>query len=907
MESWHSMPLQEVMSRLRTDALAGLDEARAHSRLASTGPNALATAERPTLFSIFASQFRDFMILVLVGATIVAALLGERIDALAIIAILFLNAALGTYQEYRAEMALESLKALSAPVAKVIRGSCIHRIPAEEVVPGDIALIEAGDRVPADARLLEAVALEVDESVLTGEALAVAKNPLDVLESSVGLGDRVNMVYLGTVITRGRGKAIVVATGMDTQMGMIASMLSESGPDATPLQKRLGHLGRYLVVLCGIVCLAVALLGLIRGEDPTVMLLTGVSLAVAAIPEGLPAVVTVALALGVQRMVRGNAIVRRLPAVETLGCATAICSDKTGTLTQNRMVVTEVYSGGTLYALGGKGSGPQPGLDRVLLAGALCNNAEVRRPGLMGLGRGNTEGDPTEVALLVAAMAQGVYPRLTHGYRRLAEIPFESERRMMTVLVKSGLERLLLVKGAPEAITARSSALAWGPLNGPDRSEVLKVATEMAARGLRVLALAERRAVESVEGEPERDLEMLGLVGISDPPRPEAILAVKECRNAGIMTVMVTGDHRGTAMAVASKMGILRKGDKCLTGAEIDGLSDAGLRRRAREISVYARVSPAHKMRIVKALRSQGHVVAMTGDGVNDAPAVKEADIGIAMGISGTDVTREAADMVLADDNFATIAAAVREGRAIYDNIRKFVRYLLACNIGEVLTMLLAVATGLPLPLTPLQILWVNLVTDGMPAVALGLEPPGEDVMERPPRPPAEGLFARGLGIKIVSRGILIGATTLGVFAWRLGASASLAEARTWAFAVLVACQLWHVFDCRSETSGLLGVPLAKNPFLLVSVALSGLMLAAVMYYPPLQGPFRTVPLSAVDWLIVAAVSSPGSILTSLWGCASLQGGIPVEPAKTTEHTGLGGVCLGVREDGGSRQRLRIR
>ncbi|MEW6080325.1 MAG: cation-translocating P-type ATPase [Bacillota bacterium] len=883
MKAWHTLALAELVRALDTDLEQGLAQRIAGARMASTGANTISATKAPSVVDLFVRQFKDFMVLTLVAATVVASLVGETTDALAIIAILFLNAVLGSVQEYRAERALMSLRALSAPTARVVRDGLAQRLGADTLVPGDVILLEAGDRVPADARVVEVQAMEADESALTGEAFAVSKAPLDGLERDLALGDRANMVYAGTAITRGRGRAVVVATGMDTQMGHIAHMLQEAGAGKTPLQRRLAHLGGHLVVLCAAVCLAVGILGMLRGEAPARMLLTGVSLAVAAIPEGLPAVVTVALALGVQRMARGNAIVRRLPAVETLGCATVVCSDKTGTLTQNRMVLAETYTLGprTWVPAGGP---REPSVERLLLLGALCNNASISR-GFAGVFARGAEGDPTEVALLDAAWDARVYAR-ARRYRRVSEVPFDAERRLMSVLVRSGGEIMVVLKGAPEAVVPLCSD--FGPAGS--REEALEAAAAMASRGLRVLALAERRLEP---GDPlvivEDSLILTGLVGIADPPRPEAVRAVRELARAGIRTVMVTGDHPNTAVAIASQMGILAPGGRSLSGMEMDSMPDALLERVSANVMVYARVSPGHKMRIIRALKAQGHVVAMTGDGVNDAPAVKAADIGIAMGRCGTDVTRDAADMVLADDNFATIAVAVREGRAIYDNIRKFVRYLLACNIGEVLTMFIAAILGLPLPLIPVQILWVNLATDGLPAIALGLEPPEEGVMSRPPRPANEGFLGRGLSIKIVVRGILIGVTTLGAFAWRLQAGVSLEEARTWAFAVLVACQLWHVFDCRSEKGGPISVPLSRNPFLAVSVALSWVMLSLAVYHPFLQGLFCTVPLSWGDWAIVVAVSSAGSILTALWARACQGEGIPAKPANGTGYATPGG------------------
>ncbi|MFO7173107.1 MAG: HAD-IC family P-type ATPase, partial [Bacillota bacterium] len=802
---WHAQAPEEVLAALATGP-GGLSHREARRRLESVGPNLLREAPQAPWWAILLAQFQDFMVLILLVATGVSYALGERADALTIVAIVVLNALLGFVQEYRAERSLAALKELAAPTARVRREGRVQEVPAAEVVPGDVLLLEAGDRVPADARLLEAHSLLAEEAALTGESVPVAKAATWVGAPDTPLGDRRNMVYLGTVLRGGRGEAVAVATGMATEVGRIAGMIQEAEEEPTPLQRRLDQLGRWLVLACLGICALVVVAGTLRGEPATRMFLTGVSLAVAAIPEGLPAIVTVALALGVQRMIRRNAIVRRLQAVETLGCATAILSDKTGTLTRNEMMVRAVWTPGRSYRVTGDGYRPAgefypEGSDRpcpaaedaalvqTLRSGVLCNNAELVPPrqgdrsGAWGI-----QGDPTEGALLVAAAKAGEAPdRLFLSCRRLGEAPFSPERRRMAVLVAGpGGERVLHAKGAPDTILSLTTRVLdpdgrVRPLTEADRQAALAAAEAMAGAALRVLAVAYRPLGPAEPGQAadpspeadgvealERDLVLTGLVGLMDPPRPEVRQAVRAAARAGIRTVMVTGDHPATALAVARELGIAGPGERALTGAEVEAMADEELVAAAATARVFARVAPQHKLRIVRAFKARGEIVAMTGDGVNDAPAVKEADIGIAMGRGGTDVTREASQLVLADDNYATIVAAVEEGRGIYDNIRKFIRYLLACNTGEVLTMFLAAAARLPLPLLPIQILWVNLVTDGLPAMALGMDPPEPDVMSRPPRRPDEGVFSRGLGGKILGRGLLIGLGTLALFLWGL-------------------------------------------------------------------------------------------------------------------------------------------
>lgn len=888
MEMWHARTSDDALTYWRTDRSEGLTNAEAAERLKLFGYNEVAEKERPAWWRRFLAQFQDFMVLVLMAATLISALLGEYADAVTILAIVVLNAVLGFIQENRAEQSMSALKKLTAPTARVIRHGGVQHVPARELVPGDILLLEPGDVVAADGRLAETTNLEAEESALTGESLPVRKLADRVYDEDVTVGDRKNMVYAGTVVTRGRGVAVVCGTGMNTEVGHIARLIQTATEDETPLQRRLDNLGRWLVWGCLGVCLIVVATGVARGEPLLLMCMTGISLAVAAIPEGLPAIVTVALALGVQRMIRRNAIVRKLPAVETLGCTTVICSDKTGTLTQNAMTVQRVYCGGKTYAVSGVGfeikgeffldkqefdAKKDKCLLQCLAVGCLCNNSVLKQGGvgITGLWRKkgargwSVEGDPTEGALVVAAAKAGLWRAdIEKRERRLAEIPFEAERRRMAVAYGGPEGAVLYVKGAPDTVLELCRYYFDGNVEQPLTPELtarIAAASEAMTNGaLRVLAMAYRRLnpaeAGSVTEDAERELVFAGLAGMIDPPRPEVKEAIALCRQAGIATVMITGDHRNTAVAIGRELRMFRDGSsRALTGAEVDALSERELAAAAAETTVYARVSPAHKLRIVKALKNKGHIVAMTGDGVNDAPAVKEADIGVAMGLSGTDVTREASAMTLADDNFATIVAAVEEGRGIYDNIRKFIRYLLACNIGEVLTMFLAALAGLPLPLLPLQILWVNLVTDGLPAMALGVDPKASDTMYRPPRNPAESVFSRGLARKIVFRGIQIGLTTVLVFAGVYLAKGDLALARTMAFATLVFCQLFHVYDCRSEILTIFELGFFTNKYLLLATGCSALMQAAVIHLPPLGAVFGTVPLGLTEWAIVLVVS----------------------------------------------------
>jgi Ca2+-transporting ATPase len=871
--AWHALEGAEVLDALGVGGTDGLDEAVASERLRRYGPNRLPQPPRVPGWRQFLAQFQDVLVLVLVGATGVSAALGEFGDAVTIAAIVVMNAILGYLQESRAERALSALRALSAPMARVVRGGRRRRVPAEELVPGDVVEVEAGDRLPADIRLLAASGLEVEESALTGESAPVAKHAGTLVGAHLGPADQANMAFMGTVATRGRGTGVVVATGLATQVGQIAGMLAEAQPEPTPLERRLAAMGRTLVAVVLGVCAAVVAVAAWRGEPLYRMLLTGVSLGVAAIPEGLPAIVTVALALGVQRMARRNAIVRRLPAVEALGCATVVGTDKTGTLTRNEMAVRAVWVGGRgeAFAPWGGGDGGDPWraeVRRLVTAAAACCDAAAVRERAGGGARPEVDGEPTEAALVTAALALGASAREVGGaLSRLGELPFDSELRRMAVLLPEGVLARSVVKGAPDAVVPLCRRIrrpdgSVAPLDGAAQAEVGRAAEEMASGALRVLAVAERSGLRP-SAPPARwqeDLVLLGLVGLMDPPRPEARGAVARCRAAGVRVVMITGDHPRTAEAVAREVGLDPEGG-VITGADMERWDDAELVRRVAGVRVLARATPRHKLRLVRALKARGEIVAMTGDGVNDAPAVREADVGVAMGRAGTDVTREAAAVVLADDNFATIAAAIEEGRAIYDNVRRFVRYLLACNTGEVLTMFLAAVAGAPMPLLPLQILWVNLVTDGLPALALGLEPADPDTMHRPPRPPRESLFARRLGARIAGRGTVIAVVTLAVFLAGLRAGHGLAYARTLAFAALTMQQLVYVFECRTESGSPWRRPLSANPWVPLAVLSSLALFALTLYVPALRPLFATVPLRAPGWLAVAAASLAPALL----------------------------------------------
>ncbi|WP_251549097.1 calcium-transporting P-type ATPase, PMR1-type [Neobacillus muris] len=879
---FHEMEINQVEEALETDFSSGLSLEEAVKRMKRYGSNELDEGEKQSALLLFFSQFKDFMVLVLLAATLISGLLGEYIDAIAIIAIVIINGFLGFFQERKAEKSLQALKELSAPQVSVLRDGAWHKIPSKEIVPGDVIKFSSGDRIGADVRIIESKSLEIEESALTGESVPVTKYKEPLTNPNPGIGDMENTAFMGTMITRGNGVGVVIATGMNTAMGQIAGLLQSAETQETPLQRRLEQLGKILITVALLLTVLVVVVGVIQGHELYTMFLAGVSLAVAAIPEGLPAIVTVALSLGVQKMIKQNAIVRKLPAVETLGCASVICSDKTGTMTQNKMTVTHLWSGGQIWSVDGVGYQPkgnfyrgeqrvspneEKALQQMLIFGMLCNQADISQ----NEDEYVLDGDPTEGALLVSAMKAGLSrPKLLEEFSIVKEFPFDSSRKMMSIHVKDKQGRHFIVtKGAPDVVLGVCESILWEGktqyLNKPSQEKVQGAIANLASNALRTIAIAYKPVAANTlilsEQEAEKKLTFIGIQGMIDPPRPEVKAAVKECKEAGIKTVMITGDHVITAKAIAKELGILTSKDKVLDGNALAAMSVEQLEDIVGSVSVFARVSPEHKLKIVKALQNRGHIVAMTGDGVNDAPAIKAADIGVAMGITGTDVAKEASALILLDDNFATIKAAIKEGRNIYENIRKFVRYLLASNVGEILVMLFAMILALPLPLVPIQILWVNLVTDGLPAMALGLDRPEENVMKRGPRSPNEGVFSRGLGWKVVSRGFLIGIVTLLAFMFVYQNDPDkLAYAQTVAFATLVLAQLIHVFDCRSEKSVLSRNPFG-NQYLVWAVLSSLILILAVIYYPPLQPIFHTLPIQAKDWLLILGLSSVPTFL----------------------------------------------
>jgi Ca2+-transporting ATPase len=848
---WHRLEAEEVAGRLETGIEAGLAEGEAGRRLALHGPNELTEGRRRSPWLMLAAQFTDFMILVLLAAAVVAGLVGEPEDSIAIVVIVVLNAVIGFVQEYRAERTMAALRQLGAPHARVVRDGQVAEIAAGGLVPGDVVIVEAGNVVPADLRLAKVARLKVQEAALTGESVPVDKGVAPLGAEAAALGDRANMAYKGTIVTYGRARGIVVATGMATELGRIATLLQSGIEGQTPLQRRLAQFGRLLAFVALGICAIVFAAGILRGEPLVLMFLTAVSLAVAAIPEALPAVVTVALAMGAGKMAQRNALVRRLPAVESLGSVTTICSDKTGTLTQNRMRVARMWTA----AAPAWTEGPVPEGEpwpQLLRAMALCNDAVEDASGVL-------QGDPTETALHAAA-GEAAFDKeeLAAAMPRVMELPFDSDRKRMTTVHSDGEGYLALTKGAPESLVPRCTRVATARGETPiDWTAALAEAERMAAEGLRVLAVASRRWEGLPSGEVidevEEGLVFLGLVGLIDPPREEAAAAVAECVSAGIRPVMITGDHPVTARAIAQALGILGRGEAVIDGVELARLSPEELRERAGAAAVYARVNPEQKIRIVEALQARGEVVAMTGDGVNDAPALRRADVGVAMGRSGTDVAREASHLVLLDDNFATIVTAVREGRRIYDNIRKFIRYAMTGNLGEILTIFLAPFLGLPLPLLPIHILWVNLVTDGLPGLALAMEPGEPGLMRRPPRPPKENVFARGLWQRITWAGLAIGGVCIAVQAW--AHAAGNPHGQTMVFTVLALSQLGLALAIRSERDSLFTQGMGSNPWLAGAVALTLGLQLAVIYVPWLNPIFHTQPLTVAELVLCLGLS----------------------------------------------------
>jgi Ca2+-transporting ATPase len=855
----HTLDVNATLARFDS-APSGLTSAEAALRLERHGRNELQPAATVSPWALLAAQFKNVLILILLAATALSAVLGHGVEAIAITVIVLFAVLLGFVQEYRAERAMAALRAMAAPTATALRDGEEAEIPAEHLVPGDVILLAAGDRVPADARLLEAASLAAQEAALTGESVPVAKHTAALADPQLPLGDRRNMVFAGTSVATGRGRALVTGTGMATEFGRIAQMLQTVETGKTPLQVNLDKLGAQLARAALVVVLIIVGLGLARGQPFIEMLVFGIALAVAVVPEALPAVVTISLALGVQRLVKRHALMRRLAAVETLGSTSVICSDKTGTLTRDQMTVRRVWLDGEWIEVSGSGYDPQgeflhngarvepsPGLRELLTAAALCSDAHA----VHGEdGRWTVKGDPTEGALVVAAAKAGLHkPALDLQFPRVDEIPFDADTKRMTTLHTIDGRTVAYAKGAPEVIVAACA------MDDVARAAALDAARAMAEQALRVLALARR--VDARRDQVENGLTLLGLVGMIDPPRPEAKAAVEACERAGIRVVMITGDHPQTAAAVARELGLLddARSGEVVTGTELDAMDDATFERGIERIAVLARVSPTHKLRAVTALQACGHVVAMTGDGVNDAPALKRADIGVAMGITGTDVAKEAAAMTLTDDNFASIVAAVEEGRGIFGNIKKYLMFLLSSNIGEIGLMAGTALLGMPLPLTAVQILYVNLATDGLPALALSVDPPERDLMQRPPRDPRTGIFTRTVVTLMLVSGLWSALVNLGLFAWALDSGRDATEAMTMAFVSLVLIQFFNAYSFRSDRQSVFVRPFA-NRWLNLAIAWELLLLAAIVYVPFLQGPFSTYSLTLDDALLIVATAA---------------------------------------------------
>jgi Ca2+-transporting ATPase len=913
--TWHALSTEDVLEKLETKLENGLTDEVAKKRLEKIGPNQLAEKPRPSFLSLVLSQLKSFVVILLIVASIISAILGEWVDAAAIMTIVVLNAIMGVVQESRAEEALAALKKMAAPDAQVLRNGKRVVVPAAQLVPGDIVFLEAGNFVPADLRLIESVNLRVDESALTGESVPVQKNATLIIDAESSLGDRKNTAFMGTVVAYGRGRGVVVSTGMNTQLGMIATMLQAVGEEETPLQKRLDQLGKTLGWACLAVCAIVFVTGIIEGGDPLTLFMIAVSLAIAAVPEGLPAIVTISLALGMREMIRRHALIRRLSSVETLGSATVICSDKTGTLTQNEMTVTRIWVDGQFTSVSGQGYSPvgefsvdgkpvnldqYPAVRTALWVGALNNDALLEKieteDGSLDF---NMVGDPTEGSLLVAAYKAGAFSsELNVAYPRTNEVPFDSERKRMVTIhsiddpraedispFTNGAKKkchVIAVKGAPDLVL--NLCTRYQPMNDGESRVLDQVAREriiaandaMTKDALRVLGVAYRVAEvlpeEISAAELEQDLIFVGLIGMIDPARTEVKPALQTAANAGIRTIMITGDYPNTARAIAENIGLLRPGHKVMTGAQLNEMDDATLKNEVELTDVFARVSPEHKMRIVDALKANGEIVAMTGDGVNDAPAIKRADIGVSMGITGTDVAKETADMVLTDDNYVSIVSAVEQGRIIYSNIRKFVYYLISCNLAEILIIFLPTALGrwlLPnltpdqyAPLTAVQLLWLNLVTDGAPALALGTEKGDPDIMEQKPRPTKEPIINKEMWIGVVMQTIAITSVTLIAF-WR-GQMHDIRYAETMAFATLSLSELIRAFTSRSEHYPLFKIGVFSNKWMNLAVLASMALIFAVIYIPFFNPIFETEPLTLTEWGLVLPLLLIPSIVAEL-------------------------------------------
>lgn len=862
---WHAVPATDAFDLLRSTP-DGLTAGEARRRLERYGPNELQEARRISPWQILLEQFKNVLIIILLVATVISFFLGHGLESIVIAIIVLFAVLLGFVQEYRAERAIEALRQMTAPTATVVRDGEEVRLPARDLVPGDVILLHTGDRIPADARLIEAINLQVEESALIGESVPVEKHVQPLAHDNLPLGDRRNMVYAGTSVTYGRGRALVVATGMHTEFGKIARMLQSVETVRTPLQENLDRVGNALARAAFVVVGLIVALGLLRGQPVIDMLIFGIALAVAVVPEALPAVVTISLAIGVQKMAKRHALIRRLPAVETLGSTSVICTDKTGTLTKNEMTVRTVFTAGQSFAISGAGYAPEGEFfhdDRpvappkplllTLKAAALASDARLLKKDAGGW---TIKGDPTEGALIVAAAKAGLWKdTLDAEHPRIHEIPFSSETKRMITLHQTAEGATAYAKGAPEVILEGCdfvlSANGIQPLDDAGREQILHQAHEMASRALRVLGVAFKP--DATPDNVATGMTFLGLIGMIDPPRPEARDAIATCVQAGIRPVMITGDHPLTAQAIARDLGLL-DGGRIVTGAELEAILDEQLQRHVQNISVYARVSPAHKLRVVTAWQANGHIVAMTGDGVNDAPALKRADIGVAMGITGTDVTKEAAAMTLTDDNFASIVAAVEEGRGVFSNIKKYLMYLLSSNIGEIGLMAGATLLGLPLPLSAVQILYVNLATDGLPALALAVDPPEEDLMKRKPRNPRIGIFTRPVVTLMTLGGVWSALVNLGLFTWALNSGRGLDQAMTMTFVSLVLIQFFKAYNFRSDRHSVLRRPFA-NKWLNLAIIWEMVLLSLIVYLPFLHDAFGTYALSATDWLIVVGLA----------------------------------------------------
>lgn len=879
-QNWHTLSADKVVHQLETSLQTGLSTAQVTERMAQFGANALPEKSKRSSWRMLLDQFSEFMILVLIVAAIISGFIGEFGDTVFIIVIVVLNAIIGFVQEFRAERAMAALKRMSEADAKVLRDGNAETVAASELVPGDVVMLEAGNVVPADVRLTEGAQLKIDESALTGESVVIEKQiqPIHIVDAP--LGDKTCLAYKGTTVAYGRGKGVVVATAMQSELGKIATLLSEEGDTKTPLQKRLANFSKWLALAALIICILVFLIGIMRGESLFLMFMTAMSLAVAAIPETLPTVVTISLALGAHKMAKQHALIQSLPAVETLGSVTFICSDKTGTLTQNKMHVTNIYIDGSLCNTWQGENKAEPWLSLFHVM-TLSNDAHLDSNGAI-------KGESTEVAFLRTAHKAGwSKPTLEKEMPRVKELPFDSERKRMTTFHRTDNGVVSFTKGSPEAVVSQCKHILLS--NGTDvldQAELLQQAEAMAAKGLRVLAFAYRNWEDLPDGEDsdelERDMVFIGFVGLIDPPRDEVKQAVSLCKSAGITPVMVTGDHPATARAIASQLGILQaNNDRVMTGVELEKLDEQAFASEVKLIRVYARVDPSQKIRIVRALQDKGEIIAMTGDGVNDAPALKAADIGIAMGKGGTDVAREAARMVLLDDNFATIVNAVRYGRRLYDNIRKFVRYAVTTNSAEVLTIFLAPFLGLPIPLLPTHILWINLVTDGLPALALTAEPAESGVMQRPPRSPQESIFSHGMWQHAIWVGLLMAGLTLIAQAWAYHTGSS--HWQTMAFTVITVSQLGHVMAIRSEKESLFSMGIFTNIPLVAAVTITFCLQMATIYVPVFNVIFKTQPLSISELVICLVLSSVVFVAVEIEKWCVRRGWLYQQPAMSRQ------------------------